>query len=219
MFPQDGHAYLVSRTHHTCEPERVHNYFLRRAVMNSRLFLIPAILATTAAIGAPAAALSAPLDAHAQAAALLSRTQPSGSSYAHEPAPAHSSALAAVDAHARAAALLSGVRIGPDAKAVANVARSAVALDAHARAAALLSGSRITAENSRISESGETVGQHPAVLVAQKWNTRGIDPNAFLVAHPARLQLLAASETDEDRITRGDARGAENAGSSTSAGQ
>lgn len=185
--------------------------------MNSRLFLIPAIFATTAAFGAPADALSAPFDAHAQAAALLSRPQTSGSSYAHEPAPTYSYALAGVDMHARAAALLSGVRIGHDAKAVANVTRSAVALDAHARAAALLSGSRITVENSRISETSETVGQHPAVLVAQKWSTRGIDPNAFIVAHPARLQLLAVSETDKDRVTRGDAQGAENSGRSTSA--
>ncbi|HEY7640829.1 MAG TPA: hypothetical protein VH814_13975 [Steroidobacteraceae bacterium] len=152
--------------------------------MNSRLFLIPAIFATTAAFGAPAAALSAPLDAQAQAAALLSRPQISGSSHAYEPAPTYSSASAVVDAHARSAALLSGVRIGHDGKAVVNVTRLAVALDAHARAAALLSGSRITAENSRISETNETLGQHPAVLVAQMWRTRGIDPNTFIVAHP-----------------------------------
>jgi hypothetical protein len=187
--------------------------------MNSRLFLIPAILATTAAFGAPADALSGPLDAQAQAAALLSHPRTSGSSYAHEPVPAHSSASAPVDAHARAAALVSGVRIGHDANAAVNVSRSAVALDAQARAAALLSGTRITAENSRISETSETVGQHPAVLVAQKWRTRGIDPNTFIVAHPARLLLLAASEVDEDRGTRVDARGAENVRSSTSAGQ
>lgn len=176
--------------------------------MNSRLFLIPAILATTAAFGAPADALSGPLDPQAQAAALLSHPRTSGSSYAHEPPPTHSSASAPVDAHARAAALVSGVRIGHDANAAVNVTRSAVALDAQARAAALLSGMRITAENSRISETSETVGQHPAVLVAQKWRTRGIDPNTFIVAHPARLQLLAASEADEDRVTRVDARGA-----------
>jgi len=173
--------------------------------MNSRQFLIPAILAATAAFGAPADALSAPLDAQAQAAVLLSHPQSSAASFAREPAPARSSASATVDAHARSAALLSGVRIGQDATTVVNVTRSAVALDAHARAAALLGGSRITAENSRISESSESLGQHPAVLVAQKWRTRGIDPNTFLVAHPARLQLLAAPETDDDRITRLDA--------------
>jgi hypothetical protein len=187
--------------------------------MNSRLFLIPAILATTAAFGAPADALSAPLDAQAQAAALLNHPQTSASSYAREPTPAHASASATVDAHARAAALLSGVRIGQDTEAGVNVTRSAVASDAQARAAALLSGTRITAENSRISQTSQTVGQHPAVLVAQKWRTRGIDPNTFIVAHPARLLLLAGSEADEDRGTRVEARGAANPGSSTSAGQ
>jgi hypothetical protein len=187
--------------------------------MNSRLFLIPAILATTAAFGTTADALSAPLDAQAQAAALLTHPRASAPSYALEPAPAHSTASAGLDAHARSAALLSGVRIGQDAKTVVNVTRSAIASDAHARAAALLGGSRITAENSRSSESSEPLGQHPAVLVAQNWRTRGIDPNTFIVAHPARLLLLPASEADEERGARVDARGAENAGSSTSAGQ
>jgi hypothetical protein len=98
--------------------------------MKSRLFLISAILATSGAFGAPADALSAPPDAHAQAAAL---------------------------------------------------------------------------------------GQHPAVLVAQKWSTRGIDPNTFIVAHPARLQLVAASESDKDRVARGDTQGSESAGRSKSA--
>ena len=173
--------------------------------MNSRLFLIPAILATTAAFGASADSLSAPLDAHAQAATLLSRPQTSESSYAHEHAPAYSSAFAAADSHERAAALLSGLYVGDDATVV-NPIRSAVALDAHSQAAALLSGSRITAKNSRISETSRTLGQHPAVLVAQKWSTRGIDPNTFIVAHPARLQLLAASETDKDRVVSADAQ-------------
>jgi hypothetical protein len=31
------------------------------------------------------------------------------------------------------------------------------------------------------------------VLVAQTWSARSIDPNTFIVAHPARLQLVAAS--------------------------
>src|SRR5262245_20623093 len=190
-------------------------HYRRRALMNSRLLLIPAILATTAAFGAPAEALSAPLDARAQAAALLDRPQISGSSYVHEQAPAYSSALAAADAHAHAAALLSGVHSRYDANTVVNVTRSA--LDAQAQAAALLSGSRVTAENSRISETTPTLGQHPAVLVAQNWSTRGIDPNTFIVAHPARLQLLAASETDQGRVARGDAQGAQTAGRHTSA--
>jgi hypothetical protein len=41
----------------------------------------------------------------------------------------------------------------------------------------------------------ETLGEHPAVLVQRAWSTRGIDPNTFIVAHPARLPLLAASPT------------------------
>ncbi len=41
----------------------------------------------------------------------------------------------------------------------------------------------------------ETLGEHPAVLVSKSWSTRGIDPNTFIVAHPARLTLLAASPT------------------------
>lgn len=41
-------------------------------------------------------------------------------------------------------------------------------------------------------ETRETLGQHPAVLVAQQWSKRGIDPNTFIVAHPAGLQVPAA---------------------------
>lgn len=168
--------------------------------MNSRAFLIPAILATTAAFGASADALSSPLDAHAQAAAILSRPQTSGSLSTHELAPASSSALTATDAHARAAALLSGVHVGHGAETAVNASRSAVELDSHAQAAALLSGSRITAKITRITESGETLGQHPAVLVAQKWSTRAIDPNTFIVAHPARLQLVAAADPEPREV-------------------
>ena len=43
--------------------------------------------------------------------------------------------------------------------------------------------------------SAESLGQHPAVLVAQKWETRGIDPNTFIVLHPAGQRLLPASPT------------------------
>jgi hypothetical protein len=43
----------------------------------------------------------------------------------------------------------------------------------------------------------ETPGQHPAVLVQKSWNARGIDPNTFIVAHPARLTLLAASPSEQ----------------------
>ncbi|MGH8286798.1 MAG: hypothetical protein ACRETT_13680 [Steroidobacteraceae bacterium] len=48
----------------------------------------------------------------------------------------------------------------------------------------------------------ETLGEHPAVLVARTWSTRGIDPNTFIVAHPARLGLLAASPTERNKGTR-----------------
>jgi hypothetical protein len=105
--------------------------------MNSRPFLISAILATTVAFGFSGNVLSAPADAQAQAAALLGGSQTSGSSNTH--APAYSSALTGADAHTRAAALLSGAHIGHESKTSMSAIPSAVALDAHAQAAALLS--------------------------------------------------------------------------------
>jgi hypothetical protein len=93
-------------------------------------------------------------------------------SSSHEPASVYSSALAVVDAQARAAALLSGVPAGHGAK------------------------------SSPVSATSETLGQHPAVLVAQQWSTRGIDPNTFIVAHPARLELLAAPVTEMTPVSR-----------------
>jgi len=45
----------------------------------------------------------------------------------------------------------------------------------------------------------ETLGEHPAVIVARTWSNRGIDPNAFIVLHPAAPQFLAASPTEKDR--------------------
>jgi hypothetical protein len=72
-------------------------------------------------------------------------------------------------------------------------------LDAQAQAAALLSGARITVtESARITATSERLGEHPAAVVAQTWNTRGIDPNTFIVAHPARLQLIAAPPSEKD---------------------
>jgi hypothetical protein len=44
----------------------------------------------------------------------------------------------------------------------------------------------------------ETLGEHPAVIVARTWNSRGIDPNTFIVLHPASPRFLAASPTEED---------------------
>jgi hypothetical protein len=43
--------------------------------------------------------------------------------------------------------------------------------------------------------SAENLGEHPAVLVAQKWEMRGIDPNTFIVLHPAGQRLLPISAT------------------------
>lgn len=48
-------------------------------------------------------------------------------------------------------------------------------------------------------QSAEKLGEHPAVIVARTWSARGIDPNTFIVAHPARLQLLAASPSDKEQ--------------------
>jgi len=47
----------------------------------------------------------------------------------------------------------------------------------------------------------ETLGEHPAVIVARTWSNRGIDPNTFIVLHPAAPQFLAASPTEKDRAT------------------
>lgn len=143
--------------------------------MNSRPFLIPAILATTAAFGFSGNVLSASPDAQAQAAALLS-SQTSASPNTHAPAPAYTSALAGVDAHTRAAALLSGVHIGHESTTSVSVIPSAVALDAHARAAALLSGSRTTVGgNPPIIATRETLGQHPGMRDLIRQDARQTD--------------------------------------------
>ena len=169
--------------------------------MKSRLLLIPAILAATAGLGVSGNALSSQPDAQAQAAALLSPSYASASEGARDQGNV-SPQSAPVDAHAHAAALLSGSREGQEAKTWVRITPSRAArtsLDAQAQAAALLSGSRITvAESARTTAIKEKLGEHPAVLVAQTWNTRSIDPNTFIVAHPARLQLIAASPTEKD---------------------
>jgi hypothetical protein len=48
----------------------------------------------------------------------------------------------------------------------------------------------------------ESLGEHPAVLVARTWNSRGIDPNTFIVAHPAGLRWVSESPTAKDKATR-----------------
>ena len=45
----------------------------------------------------------------------------------------------------------------------------------------------------------EPLGEHPAVVVARTWNNRGIDPNTFIVAHPAAPRWLAQSPSITDK--------------------
>lgn len=44
----------------------------------------------------------------------------------------------------------------------------------------------------------EKLGDHPAVTVAKAWKNRGIDPNTFIVAHPAGLKLTTSSSSEND---------------------
>ena len=60
--------------------------------------------------------------------------------------------------------------------------------------AALVFGSLAT------SAIAEGLGEHPAVIVARTWNTRGIDPNTFILLHPAAPRFLAGSEDDEGGV-------------------
>jgi hypothetical protein len=48
----------------------------------------------------------------------------------------------------------------------------------------------------------EPLGEHPAVLVARTWSNHGIDPNTFIVAHPAGGRWLSESPTTNDKATR-----------------
>ena len=43
----------------------------------------------------------------------------------------------------------------------------------------------------------ETLAEHPAVQVAQSWSSRGIDPNTFIVGHPAGSQVDAQTQAAE----------------------
>ena len=47
----------------------------------------------------------------------------------------------------------------------------------------------------------EALGEHPAVLVARTWSSRGIDPNTFIVLHPAGPIWLNASPTAKEKAT------------------
>ena len=56
----------------------------------------------------------------------------------------------------------------------------------------------------------ETLGEHPAVIVARTWSAREIDPNTFIVLHPAAPQFSAASPTGKDKANREQAQRAAN---------
>jgi hypothetical protein len=114
--------------------------------MKLHLFVIPAILATTAALADSQTAVSPqPEEAHTRAAALLSRP--------HTPVTmklerSSSVSETAIDAHASAAALLSGHRIARQATLSSEIREPSYGqtpADAHSQAAALLSGTRTAA--------------------------------------------------------------------------
>lgn len=114
--------------------------------MKLRLFLIPAIFATTAALADSQTAVSPkPADAQTQAAALLSRPYTPATMKLDR---SSSVSETAIDAHASAAALLSGQRIARQAtvsSAVREPSYGQTPADAHSQAAALLSGTRTAA--------------------------------------------------------------------------
>ena len=113
-----------------------------RSVSASTLFLIPLVLATTAALGdALPGSQFEPADGQAKAAALLSRPPLIGAAPGDRPVTSPSTAPASTDAQAQAAALLSRPRTGPTVLEVAPAKRVAAvsSADGHQRAAALLS--------------------------------------------------------------------------------
>jgi hypothetical protein len=57
----------------------------------------------------------------------------------------------------------------------------------------LLSGSRTPAAEVLQVSATAPIGEHPAVVVAKQWPARGLDPNRFIVAHPARLGWIDGS--------------------------
>jgi hypothetical protein len=163
--------------------------------MKSIFLLIPAIVAATAAFGAPSDAHSETRDAQAHAAALLSRPHTPRALEARE-----QTKTTASDAHTSAAALLSGRSDDGHANASPRITLPVAAQaqqDAQVQAAALLSGSRASVrERSRITVKGQLSNEHPVVLIAQQWSTRGIDPNHFILAHPAPLRWTNASAAE-----------------------
>jgi hypothetical protein len=47
----------------------------------------------------------------------------------------------------------------------------------------------------------EPLGEHPAVLVARTWSSQRIDPNTFIVQHPAGHVWVNASPTAKEKAT------------------
>jgi hypothetical protein len=166
-------------------------------VMKSSLLLVPAILAASAAFAAPGSAHYEPVDAQSHAATLLSGLRTTAALEVHDQGDAPSPSVVA-DAQASAAALLAGRSAGAQAKTWARIAPSTAdrtQTDAHAQAAALLSGSRTGAKERPRVTAAASFGEHPAVLVAKQWDARGLDPNQFIVAHPASLRWTDGSAT------------------------
>ena len=125
--------------------------------MTSHLLLMSAIVVATATLGASRNALSEPLDAQSQAAALLSGLHAHGKSQASDQGDAWPS-RASADAHASAAALLTG-RANAQANTLVRAqppVTQRTQRDAHAQAAALLSGSRSSGDPKR--ESSPAAG-------------------------------------------------------------
>lgn len=170
--------------------------------MKSHLLLLSTIVAATAGLSVSSNALSSEPDAQSQAAALLSSSNHFVSESTYDRGNTSSQSVTD-DAHAHAAALLSGIRT--ERKEVSNSVEvipsraTRKSSDAQAQAAALLSGQRVI-ESYRITATSEKLGEHPAVVVAQSAGTRGIDPNTFIVAHPARLQLITTSQGEQDAL-------------------
>jgi len=131
-------------------------------VMNSRLLLLPALVAATATFGAPHNALSEPNDAQSHAAALLTGLHATGKFEASDHGNA-SRSPASADAQASAAALLTGRSASGPAKTPKTLVRirgpntQRTQGDAHAQAAALLGGSRTRGDDAKRDASAGAV--------------------------------------------------------------
>jgi hypothetical protein len=63
-------------------------------------------------------------------------------------------------------------------------------------------GAAVTLTSLAHAAIAETLGEHPAVRVARTWSSRGIDPNTFIVLHPAGPVWVDASPTAKQKATR-----------------